>query len=629
MFVESLQLPRRMPIQLLTAGIDTREEPAMTTSPETSDVEGTTWLTTTRRIGLLVALVATIAATLFVSVVRDLPILDGALALPWPVWVLAFAAGELLVVHIQLQKDSHSFSLTDLVLVAGLYLMQPAALVAAQLAGAGLALVLHRRQTGLKLAFNLAQYALSACLATTVFSALAHDSVLSGGWNWVAGLAAVAVSTLTAGLCIFAAISLSQGFLGLRALPRMLALSMPFGLAMAAFGLLAAEIAMQNPALLVLLALPSVLLITAYRAYAKAREQQNNLRLLHDITSLLYQSDDAPTALTDFLTAVRGAFKAADAELVLFGEDDATPTLSRSREGEEPVALRPMTHREDADRLVAAAWETGVPTTRTGGEGGGELGRYATRHGLKDAMVSVLSTEGRVQGLLLVSDRLGDVGTFAGSDLALLETFGRHVATSLDRGRLETDLRRVIELQEELRHAAMHDPLTQLPNRTLFVDRTENGLHLAGRNGQWPAAVYIDLDGFKPVNDTYGHQAGDLLLKVFAQRLQEAVRSADTAARLGGDEFAILLHGPIDTAGVEQVLARVRAALDLPIELGGGRTAKVGASLGVAFSGTDTDIDTLIRRADLAMYTAKRRGRGTTVYYDASLEASEETVPTS
>ena len=423
---------------------------------------------------------------------------------------------------------------------------------------------------------------------------------------------------------MFAAISLSQGYLGLRALPRMLGLSMPFALAMAAFGLLAAQIAMQNPASLILLALPSVLLITAYRAYAKAREQQNNLRLLHEVTSLLYASDDAPTALTDFLTAVRGAFRAANAELVLFGEDDdALPTLSRSREGEAPVALRPLEHREDADRLVAWAGEAGVPTTRTGAPGGAELERYVARHGLKDAMVSVLSTEGRVQGLLLVSGRLGDVGTFGGSDLSLLETFARHVATSLDRGRLETDLRRVIELQEELRHAAMHDPLTELPNRTLFLDRTEHGLNLAGRNGQWPAVLYIDLDGFKPVNDTYGHQAGDLLLKVFAQRLHEAVRTADTAARLGGDEFAVLLHGPIDEPGVEQVLNRIRAQLDLPIELGAGRSAKVGASLGVSFGGRDTDIDTLIRRADLAMYTAKRNGRGTTVYYDPSLETPQ------
>jgi diguanylate cyclase (GGDEF)-like protein len=272
---------------------------------------------------------------------------------------------------------------------------------------------------------------------------------------------------------------------------------------------------------------------------------------------------------------------------------------------------------------VAWAAEREAFTLRTGTVPDAELDRYAARHALKDAMISVLITEGRVQGLLLVTGRLGDVGTFAGSDLALLETFARHVATSLDRGRLQTDLRRVIELQEELRHAAMHDPLTELPNRTLFLDRTQHDLHLAGRNGQWPAVLYIDLDGFKPVNDTHGHQAGDLLLKVFGQRLQECVRSADTAARLGGDEFAVLLHGPIDGAGVQTALDRIRAELARDVDLGAGRTAKVDASIGVAFSGPDTDIDGLIRRADLAMYTAKRNGRGTSVFYDAALEAGQ------
>ena len=165
-------------------------------------------------------------------------------------------------------------------------------------------------------------------------------------------------------------------------------------------------------------------------------------------------------------------------------------------------------------------------------------------------MASVLVTEGRVQGLLLVTGRLGDVGTFAGSDLALLETFARHVATSLDRGRLETDLRRVIELQEELRHAAMHDPLTELPNRTLFLDRTEHDLHLAGRNGQWPAVLYIDLDGFKPVNDTLRPPGRRPAAQGVRAAPARRVRTADTAARLGGDEFAVLLHGPIDHEGV-------------------------------------------------------------------------------
>src|SRR3712207_9500975 len=116
----------------------------MIATPEAAAPGRRPLLTTSARIGLLVALVGAAAAGLFLFVVRELPRLEGAVELPWPLWVLAFAAGELLVVHIQLRKDSHSFSLTDLVLVAGLYLMQPAALVAAQLTGAALALVLHR-----------------------------------------------------------------------------------------------------------------------------------------------------------------------------------------------------------------------------------------------------------------------------------------------------------------------------------------------------------------------------------------------------------------------------------------------------------------------------------------------------
>src|SRR5687768_8283247 len=363
-----------------TDGDGPQEETGMSAMPQAAAAVRPSWLSTSRRISLLVTVVAAAAAALYFLVVLDLPSFDAPLTLPWLVWVAAFAAGELLVVHIQLQRDSHSFSLTDLVLVAGLYLVAPAELITAQLAGAGLALVLHRRQFGLKLAFNLAQYALSGCLATILFAVLSQDDTLSGAWNWVAGLAAVAVSTIAAGLCIFAAISLSQGYLGLGALPRMLVLSMPFALAMAAFGLLAAQIAMQNPASLILLALPSVLLISAYRAYAKAREQQNNLRLLHEVTSLLYTSDDAPTALTDFLTAVRGAFRAANAELVLFSEDEAAvPTLSRSREGEAPVALMPMEHRADADGLVDHAEQSGMPTTRTGAPGWSELERVASR----------------------------------------------------------------------------------------------------------------------------------------------------------------------------------------------------------------------------------------------------------
>ncbi|WP_175527379.1 putative bifunctional diguanylate cyclase/phosphodiesterase [Blastococcus tunisiensis] len=583
------------------------------------------WLTTSRRIALLVAVLAAAAVALFVIVVRDLPGLDAPFTLPWPVWVLAFAASELVVVHVQVQRDSHSFSLTYLVLTAGLYLLEPADVVLTLVAGAGLALTLHRRQFGLKLVFNLVQYALGACLAVALFSVMVQDSDGTGPLGWLAALAAVTVITVSADLCIFAVISLSEGSADVRELPRMLGLSLPFALGVAAIGLLAAYIAMHNTTALLLLVLPCVLLISAYRAYTKAQEQQNNLRLLHEVTSLLYNSDDATAALTNFLTSMRGAFRAGVGELVLFGEGDGVTTVSRSRDGQEPSALVPLRHTTDVEALVESATAAGVLTTRTGQVRGSQLDRYATQRGFKDAMVSVLRTEDRVHGLLLVGDRLGEVATFSNSDTSLLETFARHVATSLERGRLETDLRHVTELKEKLRHQAMHDALTGLPNRTLFLDRTQHAVHLAGRNGMWPAVLYIDLDGFKPVNDTYGHEAGDVLLQAFSQRLSDCLRSADTAARLGGDEFAVLLHGPIDEVGVQRVLDRIRGQLALPIDLGAGREATIGASIGVAFADAATDVATLIGHADVAMYTAKRNGRQRSVFYEAGLgEAAPE-----
>jgi diguanylate cyclase (GGDEF)-like protein len=443
------------------------------------------------------------------------------------------------------------------------------------------------------------------------------------GWAtpavWWAAMAAVAVSTLSAGLCLSAALGLSEKSLNIRELSHGLALSMPFALGVAAMGLLAAYIALENPVALLLLVLPSGLLIASYRAYTRAREQQNNLRLLHEITSLLYNSDNATAALSGFLTSVRGAFRAGVAELVLLGEGQATTTVSRSSDGYEPIALMPLDDADDAAEVVEWATVSQVLTSRTGTTRGSVLDAYVARRGLKDAMVSVLKTEDRVHGLMLVGSRLGEVATFTTSDLALLETFARHVATSLDRGRLEHDLRQVTELKEELRHQAMHDPLTGLPNRTLFLDRTQHALHLAARNGLWPAVLYIDLDGFKPVNDTYGHEAGDALLRTFAERLQGCLRTADTAARLGGDEFAVLLHGPIDREGVTRVLRRLRDELDLPVDLGAARVTTLGASIGVSLGDADTDVDTLIRHADVAMYTAKRSGGNRSTVYEGAL----------
>jgi diguanylate cyclase (GGDEF)-like protein/PAS domain S-box-containing protein len=175
-----------------------------------------------------------------------------------------------------------------------------------------------------------------------------------------------------------------------------------------------------------------------------------------------------------------------------------------------------------------------------------------------------------------------------------------------------------------IRHQALHDPLTGLPNRTLFADRLEHALARQSRHGGYVAVLVVDLDGFKTVNDSLGHAAGDALLVAVAQRFETALRDFDTIARLGGDEFVMVvdsLEVP-DQAGriarrVLDVLARPFAVAD--------RDVVVGASIGVVVAdGSRTDVadDSLLRNADTAMYRAKRECKGCYRVFEASMHAA-------
>jgi diguanylate cyclase (GGDEF)-like protein len=247
---------------------------------------------------------------------------------------------------------------------------------------------------------------------------------------------------------------------------------------------------------------------------------------------------------------------------------------------------------------------------------------------------AILEPQG-IQSLLVVPMSWGDrLDGFAGFDhvrsarrwddeeIGVLRVIVNCFAQALERGRREARI-------EELRALAFQDPLTGLANRSLLMDRLRQALARNRRSRRLAALCYLDLDGFKPINDAFGHAAGDAVLVDIAARLRACVRELDTVARVGGDEFVVLLTDFHSSAAIRPVIERLSEAIAEPCDLGTGVTARVRASIGIRFvRDGDVDGDTLLRQADKAMYAAKHGGSGSFRVFDPNVHTAVERWPT-
>jgi len=170
-------------------------------------------------------------------------------------------------------------------------------------------------------------------------------------------------------------------------------------------------------------------------------------------------------------------------------------------------------------------------------------------------------------------------------------------------------LTRLKQTNEVIRYLAQHDTLTTLPNRNLFYDRLNQAMARARRDKGAVAVLFLDLDGFKLVNDTFGHDAGDALLREVSKRTSESVREMDTVARMGGDEFTVILSDMRTRPGIERVAKKIIEALSSPFDLDG-KICSVSASIGIAiYDGKRETAEQLVKIADEAMYVAKSSGK--------------------
>ncbi|MGZ8563648.1 MAG: putative bifunctional diguanylate cyclase/phosphodiesterase [Candidatus Limnocylindria bacterium] len=572
--------------------------------------------TPTVRVWLFVGVVAALAAWLFLAVVRELPPPRTPYVLPLWLAALCFYAVEIKVVHLHFRRGAHSFSLSEVPLVIGLFFASPGDLVLAHALAGGAALLIHRRQQAVKLAFNVATFALGTGVAVVVFHALTVG-VRIGPQEWAAAIAAV-LATNTAGMVgVTTVISLSEGRPRYHKMQEMAAMSTVVAVTNASLALLAVTLLLADVRAIWLLAIPITTLFLGYRSYLAERQQHETLELLYESSRIIQRSPEIDSALVSLLEHTRLMFRSERAEIRLYATEPGGEVLGTVvGPGSDVAVMLPQdlhVTRSLRERLAAEGGKACIVGSLHESE--------ATPPAyLFDAMVAPLTNDAGSIGLMLVANRLGDVSSFTVDDLQLFETVANHAAMALENGQLERSLAQLSSLKEELKHQAFHDPLTGLANRVLFTDHVER--HLRDTTGEMPVVLFVDVDDFKLVNDSFGHATGDALLVKIAERLRGCVRADDVAARLGGDEFGILLLDDPQLSRAAAIADRIIFALQAPFSVNG-KELRVGASIGIATGRAGAEApQELLRNADMAMYTAKSRGKGQAAIFEPSMHTT-------
>jgi len=567
------------------------------------------------RIILFVAVLSAAAAAIYGLLLVGRAAPYAAVPLSWPVLAVGFCIAEMKVVSVHFRRETHSFSLSEFPAVIGLFFLSPAEYILALLVGSGFALIVAERQAPAKLAFNLSNFALTGVVALAVFHAIVTLDPTLDPIDWGAAFAATLAAAFVGALSTATVITISGGAPQYEKLPEMLQFGGMVAIANTSLALLAVSLFLVSPLSLILLAVPLATVFVAYGAYVSEREKHERLELLYQSSRILQHSPELDSSLVALLDHARNMFRAEWAQIVLYPRkepDEALRTISR-HDG-EPTVMEPVVGL-DGDAIEQrvrkeqrAFLYLPLPTHRAFGP-------------IRQAMVSPLRGEAQLIGSIVIANRLTEGTSFTAEDLKLLETLANQSAIALENGQLEQSLAELSRLKEQLRYQAYHDPLTNLGNRSLFLERVDERLKRPNRD-RVPVVLFLDLDDFKVVNDTLGHAAGDRLLAAAAERIRSCVRSDDVAARLGGDEFAVLVEDQPDLNRAIAVANRIIEALRLPFPIEGQEVAVAG-SIGIAAAKSDTTLaDELLRNADVAMYIAKANGKGRAAVFEPMMHAA-------
>jgi diguanylate cyclase (GGDEF)-like protein len=343
------------------------------------------------------------------------------------------------------------------------------------------------------------------------------------------------------------------------------------------------------------------------RLLVSLRERERLLKRLSRIQNSIVSRRALDEVLDGIVTGARDLLGDETVGLRLVDAEDPETLVMVASAGVKPELVREQQRSplgQGAGGRAAAEGELVVIEDYAGDEH--SLPAFAA-DGIRAALAAPVREHGEVVGSLVVAThRTGR--RYSDAEREMLVAFAEHASLALTYAKTVEDA-----LQQ-----ALHDSLTGLPNRVLLRDRLDQALERAARRPGRVAALFVDLDAFKTVNDSLGHAAGDELLVEAARRILGCIRSSDTAARFGGDEFVVVLEDA-DEHEVASIAARILAELERPFEVRG-RELPIGASIGIAVSGDEDD--DLLRNADLALYRAKAAGGGRSEIYEPRMHTA-------
>jgi diguanylate cyclase (GGDEF)-like protein len=559
-----------------------------------------------------------VGAALWLLPLRDVQRVTTMSAIPWWAELAICYVTSLLFVRVRVHREVSTLSLTEIPVALGLFLIDPHQLLGAYVAGVLLAnWTRERRIRWVKDFANATLDVVYIGVAVLVFNAVGP---VAGDPLAVHSIIAFAAAMIVAGWLVYpialnVGTTLAQGRLNLGEVARAYLFQVIATTTNASLGIVALLILATHPVLAFALVPPVILVLTGQIAAGESQRRADRNEFLYRTTEILHSTRQVGERAGELLNGITAMFGVERAELVVIPEVRG-PAVRFNSTGEDehgPATTSDLTFAEQEvlNELRTTAILSGSVTRDQ------SLGLALAERSAKTGTVVVLRGLEGPQGMLLLLNPMRGVKLGA-HEQSLLSTVAGLISVALENGQLAEAIKAMSVEKAELARRAFYDPLTQIANRSLFIETVATSLSQLASSQRPIAVMFIDLDGFKEINDTFGHAVGDRVLSAVAARLRVQVRKLDLAARIGGDEFGMLLDGMRHFSDAAVVADRIIETLRRPIPMGDAMIT-IGASVGVAVVETAADApepEELMRRADMAMYLAKRQGKNRFVVFD-------------